>query len=71
VSQTKFDAGIVALLKDVVETPDVVLVHVIPLVTTSVPEADRSEPYRIENVTLGDVPLTILKIFVIVNCFDV
>ncbi len=44
VSQIQELAGTVALLKVVVDRPVVVLVTVIPLVTTSVPAAEISVP---------------------------
>jgi hypothetical protein len=59
VSQIKLFAGTVGLLKEVVLRPVVVFVQVIPEVTTSVPAAEISVPYRIENVTEGVVPITV------------
>lgn len=62
VSQTKLLAATVALLKLVVLRPVLVLVTVMPLVTTSVPVADVSVPWRMEKVTDGVVPLTVERI---------
>jgi hypothetical protein len=40
-----------------------------PPVTTSVPAAEKSLPYLIEKLTLGDVPATIEHIFVnVIDC---
>ena len=66
VSQTMFPAGIVALLNDVVDSPPLVFVQVVPPVTTSVPAAVKSVPYLMEKVTLGVVPDTNDTILVIV-----
>ena len=57
-NHTKLFAAIEAELKLVVEVPVVVLVTVIPLVTTSVPALDLSELCRMLNVTEGEDPLT-------------
>jgi hypothetical protein len=70
VIHTKLPAVIVPLLKEVVDNPVVVLVTVIPEVTTSVPAPLKSEPYRIENVTDGvPVPATIDLISDSVNAY--
>lgn len=67
-SQMKLSAGIVASLKAVTSLPLVVLVVVVPLVTTSFPAADRSVALcRIVHVTDGvDAPISTALISVMV-----
>ena len=65
-SQMKLFAGIVASLNDVTTLPVVVLVVVVPEVTTSFPVADLSVECLTVHVTDGEDPTKTAVSFVIV-----